>query len=160
MWARGARAALPRRAVEQTRVVVYFCEQPPRPDSRVTLSAERDPLGVNRLVLDWRIPDDVVRSVLRLQELLRGGLARQGIGELAPGDGAPRFTDASHHIGTTRMSDDPKRGVVDRNCRVHGIANLYVAGSSVFPSSGHANPTFTIIALALRLAQHLRSRAI
>ena len=160
MWARRARAALPRRAAEETRVLVYFCEQPPRPESRVTLSTERDALGVNRLVLDWRIPDDVVRSMMRLQELLRIELERRGIGQLVPGDGEPRFTDASHHMGTTRMSDDPKRGVVDRDCRVHGVANLYVAGSSVFPSSGHANPTFTIVALALRLAQHLRTRAL
>jgi choline dehydrogenase-like flavoprotein len=160
MWARRARAALPRRPTEETRVVVYFCEQPPRPDSRVTLSTDRDALGVNRLVLDWRIPDDVVHSMARLQELLRLELERQALGQLVPGEGEPRFTDASHHMGTTRMSDDPKRGVVDRHAKVHGIANLYVAGSSVFPSSGHANPTFTIIALALRLAQHLRSRAI
>jgi choline dehydrogenase-like flavoprotein len=159
-WARRARAALPRRAGEETRVVVYFCEQPPRPDSRVTLSRDRDALGVNRLILDWRIPDDVVRSMLRLQELLRIGLERRGLGHLVPGDGEPRFTDASHHMGTTRMSDDPSKGVVDADCKVHGIANLYVAGSSVFPSSGHANPTLTIVALALRLAQHLRSRAI
>jgi choline dehydrogenase-like flavoprotein len=115
---------------------------------------------VNRLVLDWRIPDDVVHSMARLQELLRLELERRALGQLVPGEGEPRFTDASHHMGTTRMSDDPKRGVVDRHAKVHGIANLYVAGSSVFPSSGHANPTFTIIALALRLAQHLRSRAI
>jgi len=160
MWARGARAALPRRTVEETRVVVYFCEQPPRPDSRVTLSTDRDALGVNRLILDWRIPDVVVRSILRLQELLRIKLERRGIGQLVPGDGEPRFTDASHHIGTTRMSDDPKRGVVDPDGRVHGMANLYVAGSSVFPSSGHANPTFTIVALALRLAAHLHTRAL
>jgi choline dehydrogenase-like flavoprotein len=158
MWARRARSALPRGAAEETRVLVYFCEQPPRPDSRVTLSTDRDALGVNRLVLDWRIPDHVVRSMLRLQELLRIELERRGIGQLVPGEGEPRFTDASHHMGTTRMSDDPKRGVVDRDGRVHGVANLYVAGSSVFPSGGHANPTFTVVALALRLAQHLRGR--
>jgi choline dehydrogenase-like flavoprotein len=158
MWARRARAALPRKAGEETRVVVYFCEQPPQPESRVTLSPERDALGVNRLVLDWRIADDVVRSVMRLQELLALELERRGVGQLVPGEGAPRFTDASHHMGTTRMSDDPKRGVVDADCKVHDVANLYVAGSSVFPSSGHANPTFTIVALALRLAEHLRAR--
>ena len=158
MWARRARTALPRKAGEETRVVVYFCEQPPQPESRVTLSADRDALGVNRLVLDWRIADDVARSVMRLQELLGIELARRGVGQLVPGENAPRFTDASHHMGTTRMSDDPKRGVVDADCKVHGVANLYVAGSSVFPSSGHANPTFTIVALALRLAAHLRSR--
>jgi choline dehydrogenase-like flavoprotein len=159
-WAHRGRAALPRRAGEETRVVVYFCEQPPQPESRVTLSPDRDPLGVNRLVLDWRIANEVVRSVLRLQELLGIEIERRGVGQLLPGEGEPRFTDASHHMGTTRMSNDPKRGVVDGDCKVHGLANLYVAGSSVFPSSGHANPTLTIVALVLRLAQHLRHRAI
>jgi choline dehydrogenase-like flavoprotein len=61
-----------------------------------------------------------------------------------------------HHMGTTRMADDPRRGVVDVACRVHGIRNLYVAGSSVFPTSGFASPTLTIVALALRLADHLK----
>ena len=65
---------------------------------------------------------------------------------------------ANHHIGTTRMADDPKRGVVDATCRMHGVSNLYVAGSSVFPTSGYANPTLTIVALALRLADELRRR--
>jgi choline dehydrogenase-like flavoprotein len=65
---------------------------------------------------------------------------------------------ARHHMGTTRMHADPRRGVVDADCRVHGIANLYVAGSSVFPTSGAANPTLTIVALALRLAGHLQNR--
>ena len=63
-----------------------------------------------------------------------------------------------HHIGTTRMHVDPKQGVVDPDCRVHGLSNLYVAGSSVFPTSGYANPTLTIVALALRLADHLKAR--
>ena len=61
-----------------------------------------------------------------------------------------------HHMGTTRMHDSPKRGVVDADCRVHGLANLYAAGSSVFPTSGSANPTLTIVALALRLADSIR----
>jgi choline dehydrogenase-like flavoprotein len=59
-------------------------------------------------------------------------------------------------MGTTRMDADPKRGVVDENCRVHGVENLYVAGCSVFPTGGTFNPTFTIVALALRLADHLK----
>ncbi len=63
-----------------------------------------------------------------------------------------------HHMGTTRMSDDPKTGVVDADCRVHGLSNLYIAGSSVFPTSGYANPTLTIVALALRLGDELRRR--
>ena len=68
----------------------------------------------------------------------------------------PRYTDAAHPIGTTRMSADPRLGVVDADCRVHGVPNLYMAGSSVFPTAGHAPPTFTIVCLALRLADHLR----
>lgn len=158
LWSRRVRAALPRSATSLTRVLVYFCEQPPRPESRVMLSAERDVLGVNRLALDWRICDHVTRSVFRLQELLREEMERRDIGRVIPGAGEPRFTDASHHMGTTRMSDDPKRGVVDPHGRVHGVANLYIAGSSVFPSAGHANPTLTVVALALRLARHLRER--
>ena len=62
-----------------------------------------------------------------------------------------------HHMGTTRMATSPREGVVDANCRVHGMTNFFVAGSSVFPTSGHANPTLTIVALALRLADHLQA---
>jgi choline dehydrogenase-like flavoprotein len=138
-------------------VVVYFCEQPPEPESRVHLSPETDRLGLNRLVLDWRIPGSIHRSVLRLQDVLARALEQRGLGTLEPGADEPRYTDASHHMGTTRMSDSPRTGVVDRDCRVHGVHNLYVAGSAVFPCAGHANPTLTILALALRLADHLRS---
>jgi choline dehydrogenase-like flavoprotein len=77
-------------------------------------------------------------------------------------DGTPdwptAFRGAWHHIGTTRMATDPGRGVVDETCRVHGIGNLYIAGCSVFPTSGWVNPTFTIVALSLRLADYLRTR--
>jgi choline dehydrogenase-like flavoprotein len=65
-----------------------------------------------------------------------------------------------HHMGTTRMSETPRTGVVDADCRVHGLANLYIAGSSVFPTSGYANPTLTILALSLRLADHLKSQRV
>ena len=64
----------------------------------------------------------------------------------------------NHHLGTTRMASDPKAGVVDADCRVHGVANLYIAGSSVFPTGGCANPTLTIVALALRLADYIKAR--
>jgi len=149
------RRRLPPRANERERVVVYFCEQPPILDSRVVLAEERDRLGVNRLKLDWRPGGEVTRSVLRLQEMLRVELESRGIGTLEPGEGEPRYSDASHHMGTTRMSPDERLGVVDPNCRVHGVENLYMAGSSVFPSAGHCNPTWTIVALAVRLARHL-----
>ena len=139
-------------------IVVYFCEQPPEPASRVTLSQDTDRLGLHRLVLDWRIPDSVHHSLLRLQEVLGRALERRGLGTLEPGADVPRYADASHHMGTTRMSDSPRTGVVDRDCRVHGVRNLYIAGSAVFPSAGHANPTLTIVALALRLVDHLSAR--
>lgn len=141
------------------RTVVYFCEQPPDPESRVTLGRARDALGVPRLELRWRIGDEVAASLRRLEEILAARLRATGVGEHLPAGEGPRFTDASHHMGTTRMSTDPRHGVVDPSCRVHGVENLWIAGSSVFPSAGHANPTLTIVALALRLADHLRREA-
>ena len=121
----------------------------------MVLGGRRDALGQRKAELRWRIGPEVTRSLLALQERLSSSLRAAGIGEVEPGQGEPRYTDASHHMGTTRMSEDPRTGVVDRDCRVHGLANLYLAGSSVFPSAGHANPTPTIVALALRLADHL-----
>jgi choline dehydrogenase-like flavoprotein len=153
-WA--ARSALHPRPDGRARVIVYFCEQPPDRESRVLLGEQRDALGQPKAELRWRIGPEVTRSVLALQERLGATLRASGIGELEPGAGEPRYTDASHHMGTTRMSRDPRTGVVDPSCRVHATANLYLAGSSVFPTAGHANPTPTIIALALRLAEHLR----
>ncbi len=140
------------------RTVVYFCEQPPDPESRVLLSREPDRLGLPRVELRWRIGDEVIESLKRLQTVLANRLSSTELGTLTPGEGDPRFTDASHHIGTTRMSDSEQYGVVDADCRVHGTENLFVAGSSVFPSAGHANPTLTIVGLSLRLAEHLAAR--
>jgi len=151
------RDAVPRRPAPQTFVAVYFCEQPPTASSRVTLGEERDALGTPRLVLDWQIDEAVYRSIERLEDLLARRLEQTGLGRLEPGSGRPSFTDASHHMGTTRMGRDARDGVVDPDCRVHGMSNLYVASSAVFPSAGHANPTWTIVALALRLAEHLKA---
>jgi choline dehydrogenase-like flavoprotein len=150
-----ARDRLPRPAAPSSFVVVYFCEQPPDPESRVRLSRDVDTLGVNRVELHWRIGPEVVESILRLQERLARRLETSGVGRLEASSGDVAFADASHHMGTTRMSLEPKDGVVDPNTKVHGIANLYVAGSSVFPCAGYANPTLTIVALALRLADLL-----
>lgn len=138
--------------------IINYGEQLPNLDSRVYLSADRDRLGLNKLVTDWKIGPDVGRSIVRLHELLDERLRRTGIGrvETDAADMNDRvWTDASHHMGTTRMSRDAEHGVVDSDCRVHGVANLFLAGGSVFPSSGHANPTWTIVALALRLADHV-----
>ncbi len=152
----GLRRLLPHRP-DKSCVVVYFCEQPPDPESRVTLSSECDRLGVNKVILRWRISPEVTEGVLRLQTFLTRHLPGAEIGEVQSADESEiRYTDASHHMGTTRMSQNPRDGVVDTDCRVHGVSNLFLAGSSIFPSAGHANPTLTIVALALRLAESLK----
>ena len=137
-------------------------EQCPNPASRVTLSSERDALGKQRVRLDWQLQSIDKSTLRRSLEVLgtefgRAGLGRLKIGLNDRGEGWPDVVrDGGHHIGTTRMHRDPKQGVVDENSRVHGTSNLFVAGSSVFPTSGHANPTLTIVALALRLADHVK----
>ena len=153
--AAGAGAGPPQRAELFARF-----EQAPSAESRVRLSEERDALGQRRVVLDWRLgalERDSLRRTLEIlaEDLAAAGTARVRI-EDASAAGAPEFTGGEHHMGTTRMSGDPSTGVVDRDCRVHGIENLYVAGSSVFPTVGWANPTLTIVALSLRLADHLK----
>jgi choline dehydrogenase-like flavoprotein len=140
-------------------IVVNYCEQMPNPHSRVYLSDKRDRFNMPRLVLDWQLRPEETHSLLRLQALLDTSLRQQQLGCLdttAEPFSERLYTDASHHIGTTRMSTDPHRGVVDAQCRVHGVDNLFIAGSAVFPTSGHANPTLTIVALAIRLAEHLK----
>ncbi|MBW2399545.1 MAG: GMC family oxidoreductase [Deltaproteobacteria bacterium] len=138
------------------------CEQVPNPESRVQLAYERDALGMNRVTLKWRLTSEDRDSLRRSHEILAREIGRAGLGRVKPGlggaDGAwpADLNGARHHMGTTRMHSDPKQGVVDADSRVHGIANLFVAGSSVFPTSGAANPTLTIVALALRLADHLK----
>ena len=140
-----------------------FFEQAPNPDSRITLSPVRDAIGLRRVQLDWRLTDLDRRTYRAAAGIFSSELTRLELGELqlepwlrcAP-VGDPCVAGTAHHMGTTRMADDPRRGVVDRNCRVHGMHNLYVAGSSVFPTGGWALPTFTIVALALRLADHLQ----
>jgi len=149
------RDSLPRPRKPKTYVAVYFCEQPPNPSSRVTLGNESDKLGLRKLRLDWRLDGSFRESLFKMQDLVAKEFRRSGGGVWEPSLEEPTFTDASHHMGTTRMSTDPRQGVVDVNCRVHGVQNIYVAGSSVFPSAGHANPTLTIVALALRLAKRL-----
>lgn len=139
-------------------------EQVPDADSRIRLAAERDPLGLPLGEVDWRTHELELRSQAALARELDAALPRLGLGRprladwISGGGGRVRFTDGCHPAGTTRMARDPGRGVVDPDCRVHGVENLYVAGSSVFPTAGHANPTLMIVALAIRLADHVRSK--
>jgi choline dehydrogenase-like flavoprotein len=138
-------------------------EQVPNPDSRVTLSSQRDGLGQNRVRLDWRLSKIDKSSIRRANEIIGIELGRAGLGRLRISldeddtSWPPSLTGGRHHMGTTRMHIDPKKGVVNENCQVHGISNLFVAGSSVFPTSGQANPTLTIVALTLRLADHIKA---
>jgi choline dehydrogenase-like flavoprotein len=138
-----------------------FAEQAPNPHSRVTLQRDLDPYGVPKAQVDWRITEDDRASIRRAQGVLDRALQRAGIGRIEGmlGDEDPPATliDNYHHIGTTRMHVDPRQGVVDEQCRVHDVANLFVAGSSVFPTGGYVNPTLSIIALAIRLSDHLRT---
>jgi choline dehydrogenase-like flavoprotein len=141
-------------------------EQVPNPDSRILLGDERDALGMRRTVTNWRFSPVEKRTVRHFMMATAAAFARRGIGRVAlrpwlqeSDDGWPHPIDETHHlIGTTRMSAEPAQGVVDSSCRVWGVDNLYVAGSSVFPAGGHVNPTLTLIALAVRLADHLRVR--
>ena len=156
----GARASMAKRRGRVFEVNVR-AEQVPNRDSRVTLNRWRDRLGMPMADLDWRIGDQDRASIRTHIGILADACATAGIGQVfVPQDEESPSGDAIgggwHQMGTTRMAHDPKAGVVDEHCRVHGVANLFVAGSSVFPSYGFANPTFTLLALALRLADHLR----
>ena len=137
-------------------------EQSPDRSNRVMLQDETDEFDQRKIKVLWRWNELDLRSIRQAQQIFREELASAGIGTLVPLEetiGAqPRRFDSPHHfLGTTRMHDNPRNGVVDADCRVHGVPNLFVAGSSVFPTGGYVNPTFTIIALALRLASHLQS---
>ncbi len=140
-------------------------EQAPNPDSRVSLDEDRDALGMKRTLLDWRLTELDRRTLHEFvqatdKEFQRLGLGTVEASEFSRADDLSKIDDkiydCAHHIGTTRMHDDPKQGVVDRHCRVHGVENLYIGSSSVFPTGGSSNPTLTIIALCLKIADRIR----
>jgi len=140
-----------------------FMEMEPRPEHRVTLSGEKDPYGLPLPRVRHACTELDKRSLVTLHRVLAEEFEAAGLGRLETGlredlDPWPIDLDASHHMGATRMGTDPARSVVDPHCRVHETANLYAAGASVFPTSGCANPTFTLTALAIRLAAHLKQR--
>jgi choline dehydrogenase-like flavoprotein len=145
----------------------YLAEHAPNDESRLRLSDRKDALGLAFLDIELRYAERDARSVLRAHELLDQSLRRAGLGRLdyrEPPEARiasilRQAGDGYHQIGTTRMGLTPQDSVVDAECRVHGVDNLYVSSSSVFPSSGQANPTFTAVALALRLAAHLAGQS-
>jgi choline dehydrogenase-like flavoprotein len=158
----GSPLSCPNRAGE----AMLVAEQALNPQSRVLLAEDRDPFGLRRAALKWTLSDIDFRTIRTATVQLASLMASRDVGRmkvkdwLLSDDPNPALTlddlqGGNHHMGTTRMSDDPKAGVVDRNCRVHSVPNLYIGGSSVFATAGHANPTYTIVQLALRLGDHL-----
>lgn len=161
------REGLRRRSPEPVRGYSFIArtETAPDPANRVMLAEDVDALGQPKVRLQWG-PGSIERiTVAKTMMLVAAEFGRLGIGrirlnELLLEDDARWSENLSwfgHHMGTTRMSKSAQTGVVDADCRVHGLANLYIAGSSVFPTSGYANPTLTILALSLRLADHLKA---
>ena len=140
-------------------------EQAPNPSSRLTLDLEKDGLGVPRASLHWELSSLEKKSLRKIYSLLGQEAGRTGVGRVKLMDyltdeqdsSWPSFTGGGwHHMGTTRMSNDPKQGVVDADCKVRGISNLFVAGSSCFVTAGAPNPTLTLVALTLRLSDHVK----
>lgn len=146
--------------------LVCMVEQMPNPNSRVTLSARRDRLGLRQARIEWRVNRQDIRTMARMTAVLGAEFTRLGLPSARPdawvadsGTLPETFRDVAHPTGTTRMGRSPAYSVVDPDCQIHGVAGLFVAGSSVFPTSSHANPTQMIVALALRLADQLRETA-
>lgn len=143
----------------------HSIEQSPHPLNRVSLGPRRDALGCAELELHWHWQQEDIEQTLKAQSLFARALEGAGLGRVErvlQADGSPHLERpvGSHHLmGTTRMHADPRQGVVDVNCKVHGVDNLYIAGSSVFPTGGYANPTLTLVALALRLADRLKAQS-
>lgn len=142
------------------RLMLFNWEQSPNPESRVMLSDNRDTLGIPRPLLHYAVADQDVSSARRSVELFAHASAQAGIGRMYVENMTtiPPKTNGGHHIGTTRMSNDPRNGVTDKHGRVHSIDNLYAGGSSLFPTGGWQHPTFTIVAMALRQGEHLATR--
>jgi choline dehydrogenase-like flavoprotein len=140
-------------------------EQQPDRESRVTLSERTDRFGVPLSRINWKIGQHETQTVKAMGQLVKAELQRLGLPKLklddwVSGDGElpPVFLDMAHPSGSTRMSTSAASGVVDPTCQVHGVRGLFIAGSSVFPTSSHANPTHMIVATAIRLADTLRAR--
>ncbi len=146
-----------------TYLLRYHAEHSPFSRSRVTLSRATDANGCHRLDVDFRYPPEDFRSMVTAHRLLAERLEQTGMGRLTflrPEEAleewiAAQAIDGYHQIGLTRMSSDRRKGIVDGDCRTHDIANLFIAGSSVFPTSSQANPTLPAVAMSLRLAAHL-----
>lgn len=142
--------------------IPMMVEQIPERNNRIHLSAKKDQFDLNKLSIEWNVSEQNRELMWRALEVFARDMGITSIGRLRLlRERASRlFGDqmgfGHHHMGTTRMSDTPENGVVDENCKVFGVGNLYIAGSSVFPTGSHVPPTLTITALSVRLADHLK----
>ena len=162
---RAAASKDPAQSITGARLVV-LCEQLPLSESRITLSDEKDALGLFRARLDWRISVEETKTVRSFVKLMQEAFSRHKLGIidsdlalLSDDQAAGKFNDYYHHMGGTRMARSATEGVVDSDLKIFGTRNAYVCSSSVFPSSGFSNPTHTLLALAVRLAGHLQNFA-
>lgn len=134
-------------------------EQSPNPASRVRLDDQLDRFGLRRARLDWQLREQDLTTITETIRVIAAEFARTGVGRIRsaidPDDPWTGTVGGEHHVGTTRMAKSSSTGVVDSNCRVFGVENLYAAGSSVFPTAGYVNPTFSLVTLTVRLAEHL-----
>jgi choline dehydrogenase-like flavoprotein len=141
----------------------FHAEHRPSRASCIGLASERDRLGLCRALIDLRFSDEDGLGIVRAHATLDRALKENRIGELVYTESSDQRVsgvlrgakDGFHQIGSTRMANTPRQGVVNADCRVFEFGNLFIAGSSVFPTSGQANPTFPAVTLALRLAAHL-----
>jgi choline dehydrogenase-like flavoprotein len=154
-------------SIERAFMLNTRIEQSPNRNSRITIGPEKDELGVPRANLHWELSALDKRSIRKIYQILGHQVGISGIGhvrlkEFLRDENDDTFPDSTnggwHHMGTTRMSEDPKKGVVNANCKVHGISNLYVAGGACNVTSGAANPTLTVTALSLRLSDHTKNK--
>jgi choline dehydrogenase-like flavoprotein len=149
---------------KSTPVVYLSSEQPPRRDSRIYLTEKRDAIGMPKVAMHWSIGEEEERTLFVIGRLFDEQLRKHNVGRMQwegfdpyAGTRTVGISDHYHHLGGARMSLSEDDGVVDRDCRVYGVRNLYIASGATFPTSGSTNPTFTIMALAVRLAEHLVS---
>lgn len=154
--------------VKRSFVLNTRIEQAPNPNSRVTISNEKDVLGVQKPILNWELSPIDKRSIRTIYQILGQQFGKAGLGRVKLKPFLRDETDditwpedingGWHHMGTTRMSDEPKTGVVNKHCQVHGISNLYVAGAGCFATSSAPNPTLTLVALTLRLSDYIKNK--
>lgn len=159
--------AFHRRSVKPRTIfdINVMTEQEPNPESRVYLSNEKDRLGIPISVVKWKLTDLSWHTTATFANLIKEQFQTAGLGEIKLQDWLKskdtgwetRLTDLNHHIGTTRMSELPANGVVDPSCKVHGLHNFWIAGSSVFPTGGHSNPTLTLLALTYRTVDTIKA---